>query len=168
MQRGVLVTTRLADAELIERWRPARAFVVIGSIFIVAGGLVAAVSGPTNFERGPWLAAYLVLVGGVAQVVLGGGQAWLAERVPPHRSTRTEAWSWNIGVVAVVIGTLASLPVLTSLGGLASAVALWLFLAGVHTVRPAPRMAALLYRSVAAIVLVSIPVGLALAWMRHG
>jgi hypothetical protein len=164
----VLVNPTLAEARLIERWRPARTFVVIGSIFVVAGGLVAAVSGPTSFERGSWLAAYLVLVGGVAQIVLGAGQAWLADRVPPDRSTRFEAWSWNAGVATVVIGTLASMPVLTSLGGLASAAALWLFLAGVRTVRPASRVVALLYRGVAAIVLVSIPVGIALAWTRHG
>lgn len=158
----------VADADLVERWRSARSFVVIGSICVVAGGLVAAVSGPMDFERGSWLAAYLVLVGGVTQIVLGAGQAWLADRVPSRRSTLIEAWAWNIGVAAVVIGTLASLPVLTSLGGLVSAVALGLFLAGVHTVRPGPRVAALLYRCIAAIVLVSTPVGLALAWMRHG
>ena len=79
-----------------------------------------------------------------------------------------EAWSWNIGVPAVVTGTLASLPLLTSLGGLASAVALCLFPVGVHAARPAPRAAAILYRCVAAVVLVSTPIGLALAWMWHG
>lgn len=89
----------VADAELAERWRAACAFVVIGAVFVVAGGLVAAVSGPTDFEQGSWLAAYLVLVGGVAQMVLGAGQAWLAVRIPPGRSTRIEAWSWNIGLV---------------------------------------------------------------------
>src|SRR3546814_20131767 len=52
-------------------------------------------SSDLGFEHGSWLAAYLVLVGGVAQIALGGGQAWLADRVPRARTTRTEAWSWN-------------------------------------------------------------------------
>ena len=88
--------------------RSARTFVVVGSISVVGGGLVAAATGPTGFERGSWLAAYLVLVGGVAQVVLGAGQSWLAEDVPPHGSTRTEAWAWNVGVVAVVVSRVAT------------------------------------------------------------
>ena len=94
--------------ELTGRWRAASTFVIIGAICVVAGGLVAALSGPTGFEQGSWLAAYLVLVGGVAQIALGGGQAWLARRVPRARSTRIEAWSWNVGAAAVVRGTLPS------------------------------------------------------------
>lgn len=162
------MTSTAPDVEVIERWKSTRAFVIIGSICIVAGGLVAAVTGPTDFAHGSWLAAYLVLVCGVVQIALGAGQAWLADRAPPHRSTKREAWSWNTGAALVVVGTLASLPILTSLGGMASAVALGLFLRGVRTVRSAPRGAALLYRGIAALVLVSIPVGLALAWTRHG
>ena len=41
------------------------------------GGAVAAVSDPFSFEQGSWLAAFLVLVGGVVQIALGAGQAAL-------------------------------------------------------------------------------------------
>ena len=50
---------------------PARerlACVAVASALIVAGGLVAAVDGAAPFAHGSWLAAYLVLVGGVAQL----------------------------------------------------------------------------------------------------
>ena len=52
----------------------ARWFVAAGSSCVVVGGLVAAATGPTGFEDGSWVAAYLVLVGGVAQIALGVGQ----------------------------------------------------------------------------------------------
>lgn len=158
----------MSDSELAERWRAASTFVVIGATCIVAGGLVAAATGPTGFDHGSWLAAYLVLVSGVAQIALAGGQAWLARRVPPPRWTRVEAWSWNVGAGLVVLGTLSSLPIVTSVGGFLSAVALALFVGGVREVRPGQRRLGLLYRSIAAVVLLSIPVGLVLAWVRHG
>jgi hypothetical protein len=154
--------------EVAERWRAASTFVIIGSVCVVAGGLVAAVSGPTDFERGSWLAAYLVLVGGVAQIALGAGQAWVARCVPTARATRIEAWSWNAGVVAVVAGTLSSLPILTSAGGVASAVALGLFVVCTGDARRVRRGVRIAYRSVAAAVLLGTLVGLALAWLRHG
>jgi hypothetical protein len=158
----------LSGDDLIARWPAVRPFVVIGVACTVAGGLVAAVTRPTGFERGPWLAAYLVLVGGVAQIALGAGQAWLADRPPRPREVRAEVTSWNLGVVATILGTLASAPAVTTVGGIASSVALVLFLRGVHTTGSTPRWARFVYRGVAAVVLVSIPVGLALAWIRHG
>lgn len=154
--------------DVADRWRAASTFVIVGAICIVSGGLVAAATGPAGFEHGSWLAAYLVLVGGVAQIALGGGQAWLADRVPRARTTRTEAWSWNLGAVLVVLGTLSSLPTLTSIGGLLSAVALGLFAGGVRRVRTGQRRLRLLYRSIAALILLSTTVGVVLAWIRHG
>lgn len=162
------MTDNTGHAELAERWRAASVFVIVGSACVVAGGLVAAVTGPTDFEHGSWLAAYLVLVGGVAQIVLGAGQAWLARQVPPARSTRSEAWSWNIGAVAVVSGTLLSEPTLTTVGGTVLMLALVLFVAGVRRMRPSSRRVGLLYRGVVGVVLVSIPIGVVLAWTRHG
>jgi hypothetical protein len=141
----------------------------VGAACVVAGGLVAAITRPTGFDLGSWLAAFLVLVGGVAPIVLGTGQAWLAAEAPPPGRVRAEATTWYLGVAATVGGTLAGAPVVTTLGGLASAAALVLFLRGVARPGPGRRGAALvLYRAVAAVVLVSTPVGLALAWLRHG
>lgn len=63
--------TDTTAAELAERWRAASVLVSIGSACVVAGGLVAAVTGPTDFDHRSWLSVYLVLVGGVAQIALG-------------------------------------------------------------------------------------------------
>ena len=54
------------------------AFGAVALLCVVAGGLVAAVTGPLRLEHGSWAAAYLVLVGGVAQGALGIAQYFLA------------------------------------------------------------------------------------------
>ena len=81
---------------------------------IVAGGCVAAINSATPFAHGSWVAAYLVLVGGVAQVGLASGR-------PPssRRLSRAELALWNGGNAGVVAGVLAGLPGLVSLGSLA-------------------------------------------------
>ncbi|MCE5292393.1 MAG: hypothetical protein LLG14_24605, partial [Nocardiaceae bacterium] len=49
----------------------ADALVVLGMSQVILGGLVAAVTRPLALTHGSWLAAYLVLVGGVAQYTMG-------------------------------------------------------------------------------------------------
>lgn len=143
-------------------------FVVVGAVAVVAGGLVAAVTGPTDFGRGSWLAAFLVLVAGVAQIALGAGQAWLAPSRPADPVRRAELASWNLGVTATMIGTLVGGPLLTTAGGLVMVVALGIFLCAVRRPgsAPAPRWAKVGYQLGVAILLVSTPVGLVLAWTR--
>ena len=157
----------LSADDLLARWPAARPFVVVGGMCTSAGGVVAALRRPTGFGHGSWLAAYLVLVTGVAQIALGAGQAWLAAAVPPARSTGRELVAWNGGAAGVVAGTLAGLPLLTTLGGWVSVVGLALFIGRVRRSGPVPRWAPVVYRTVAAIVLVSIPIGLVLAWIRQ-
>lgn len=165
---GVPVSQDETCTELLTRLPAASVFLIVGSGCIVVGGSVAALTGPAGLDRGSWLAAYLVLVGGAAQIVLGGGQAWLSQRVPPAHTMRNEAWSWNIGLVAVIVGTLASMPVVTSVGGAASVAALGWFNAAVRPERPSFGRVGTLYRIFLCIVLVSTVVGLVLAWLRHG
>jgi hypothetical protein len=155
---------------LVAGWPAARPFVVIGAACVVAGGVVAAVSRPTDFELGPWLAAFLVLVGGVAQIALGAGQAWLVVRPSAPRRVAIEVVTWNAGAALTIVGSLASLPVVTTLGGLALLCALALFFDTVRRGNAASwsRVARRLYMGVTAVVLVSTPIGLALAWIRHG
>ena len=155
---------------LVACWPAARPFVVIGAACIVAGGVVAALSRPTDFDLGPWLAAFLVLVGGVAQVALGGGQAWLAVRPPTHRRIVIEVATWNVGLAVTIVGSLAAVPFVTTLGGIAVLCALALFLDSVGRTGSTSRsaIARKLYTAVTAVVLVSTPIGLALAWIRHG
>ncbi len=61
---------------------PARLLVVVGTCCVVLGGFVAAVTGPLTLADGSWLAAYLVLVGGLAQCALGQVPSWLT--APPR------------------------------------------------------------------------------------
>lgn len=153
---------------LVERWSAISAFVTVGALSIVAGGLVAATTRPTGFDDGPWVAAYLVLVGGVAQLVLGVGQAYLAPDPPSRSTTNLEAASWNIGLVATIGGTLLNAPWLTTLGGLSTAAALILLLASVRRTVVTVRLLTYSYRAIAVFVLISVPVGVALGWLRHG
>jgi hypothetical protein len=164
-----MTSTHGGAAELfVTRWAAIRAAVVIASFLVVMGGVVAAVTRPFELDVGPWLAAYLVLVGGVAQVALGLGQAWIAAVVPGRRLVQAESMTWNLGVAAVIVGTLATAPAAMTLGGVSLAVGLGLFLGGVRRIRSAPSWVVVLYRGVIAILLVSIPVGVGLAWLRHG
>ena len=154
--------------ELNQRWLAVRPFAAAGSVCIVAGGLVAAVTRPTDFEAGSWVAAYLVLVGGVAQIALGAGQGWLA-RVPPGASAvRGEVVTWNGAAALTIWGTLAELPAVTTVGAVLSATSLALFLVGTRATRPTAPVVRAAYRGVVAVILLSAPVGVVLAWMRHG
>jgi hypothetical protein len=153
--------------ELVARWPSVRPFVLIGSLCTVAGGLVAAVTRPTGFDLGSWTAAFLVLVGGVAQIAFGIGQGWLAYQPPSHRRVRAEAVFWNVGVGAAILGTLTGTPIVTTAAGFALVVALGLFMASTATPNSARRSGRAIYRVLAGIVTVSIPIGLGLAWTRH-
>jgi hypothetical protein len=120
-------------------------FLVVGGACIVAGGLVAAVTGPLHLEHGSWAAAYLVLVGGVAQIALGAPQGALAARSPSPAVLASELAAWNLGSALVIGGTLVR-----------------------NTVRggEGPGWARWTYRGALAALLASIPIGLVLAHLR--
>jgi hypothetical protein len=153
---------------LVTRWPAIRPFLAVGAASIVAGGVTAAVTRPTGFELGSWMAAYLVLVAGVAQIALGVGQARLARDVPDRAEVRIELLSWNASVILTIVGTLVGAPVVTTLGALALVFALLRFLAGVRTPAAPSNVSLALFRIVLTIVAISTPVGIALAWIRHG
>jgi len=157
----------IADAELLTRWRHNRGFLAAGALWTTVGGLVAAITRPLGFELGSWTAAFLVLVGGVAQIGIGAGQAWLSV-VPPRPKLRaTEFLAWNSGVMLTVAGTLTAVPPMTSAGGAAIAVALAAFLASTAASNMRRGWWRVAYRILVAVVLISIPVGLVLAWFRR-
>lgn len=162
--------------------RPAASvwLVTAGSGFVLLGGLVAAVTGPLGWERGSWLAAYMVLVCGVAQFVMGRAPAWF-DRPVSVRLTWMQLAGWNAGNGMVIGGTLAGLPNLVDVGGIVLLVIL------VDMIRDAVRnpgppamdpftvrgTAARIrgwgwgaYRALLVLLVVSIPVGLVLAHVR--
>lgn len=154
--------------EVVRRWPALRAGAVAASAAIVAGGLVAALTRPLEIEVGPWVAAFLVLVGGVAQLVVTTAAIVLPNRAPSRAARHALVGAWNGAVVATIAGTVAELPLLTT----ASTAVLAFALAGVwRSLRDAPyrwRTVTWSVRAVLGVVLLSLPVGLVLAWLRHG
>ena len=152
-------------------WRPSLPAFVVGAVCVVAGGLVAAVTGPLALVHGSWAAAYLVLVAGVAQIALAGGQALLARHPVSRRLMLMEFAGWNLGNAAVIAGTLWGAELLVNFGGALLVVALGALLVAtrsgsgqVDAVAHGRRMALLAVRALVALLLVSIPVGL---WLAH-
>lgn len=146
--------------------RPGDAFLVIGAACIVAGGLVAAITGPLHLAHGSWTAAYLVLVGGVAQIALGSSQPALTGRETPKALAFTELAAWNLGSALVITGTLVGNPVIVDGGGVSLVLALGVMARTVRGGGAGPRWALWTYRGVLALLLASIPIGLVLAHLR--
>lgn len=153
-----------AFALLATRARETAAFLVTGGACVIAGGFVAALSGPLDLSLGPWAAAYLVLVGGVVQIALGGVQVAVAPRRPGRRTVLAEYLSFNAGNALVIIGGMLTAPALVDVGGVALVLALALFLHAVRGARPGRLVR--VYGLVLAAVLASIPVGLLLSHLR--
>lgn len=138
-------------------------FAALGTACVVAGGLVAAATAPVPSEHGSWAAAYLVLVAGVAQVGLGGGQALLAPRLPSRRLVAAEFAGWNAGNAAVLAGTLLHLTALVYVGGALLVAALALLVHGVRGAGGRRGWPLHAFRLLVVVLLVSIPAGLLLA-----
>lgn len=148
--------------------RVARVAYLLGVCLVVAGGLVASITGPLGLTRGSWLAAYLVLVCGVAQSLIATAQSALS-------TTRVPAWvwlvqvvCWNIGNGLIIAGVLLDAAPVVDVGAVPLLVTLG---AAIHVVRRPPRrrlIVTLSYAGVLAVLLVSVPVGLVLTHVRGG
>jgi hypothetical protein len=145
---------------------PSQAFRIVGSVAIIAGGMVAAVTGPLRLEVGSWAAAYLVLVAGAAQYVMGlAVQHW-------HRTGSALSWwwfaLWNLGHIGVVSGTVAhsTIVVFVASGILVVALALG-FLATFRIPGAAQRMLLIGYRILLVLLAISIPVGMVISAIRN-
>ncbi|KAA0911075.1 hypothetical protein [Pusillimonas sp. ANT_WB101] len=91
-------------------------FKTMGVIAIIAAGLIAAAIAHRPTQPLVWMVAYLVLVTGVVQYVLGAGQASLTAR-PLAMSTIWGQWVLlNLGHAGVIAGTLLSNFVILILG----------------------------------------------------
>lgn len=141
---------------------PAIVLTGVGVAAVVLGGLVAAVTGPLAVPRGSWMAAFLVLPLGVAQVGMG-----LARLAAPDTG-RDAAWlqlaSWNVGGVVVILGTLMENPFLVDGGAVLLVVALVVAFLGARLWQG---WLAIAYRALLILLIVSIPVGLVLSHLRH-
>ncbi len=151
---------------LPDRWSPTLPFAAFGAACILLGGLLSAAIAPMPTEHGSWAVAYLVLVGGVAQVALGAGQALLAPTVPSPRVIRSEMTGWNTGNAAVLVGTLLGFTWLADIGGALLFTSLALVTRQMRGAARRPAWPLYLYRGLVVLVLVGIPVGLVLAEFR--
>lgn len=144
---------------------PALAHRVLGASSIVIGGLVAAVTGPFGWENGSWAAAYLVLVTGVAQYVMG----WRRAGAPaPDRDGWVQLAAWDLGSLAVLLGVLVQQALLVDLGSVVLLLAIALALRADLRLGTGPRVVTAGYRLLLLVLLVSIPVGMLLAHLRSG
>lgn len=147
-------------------WLP---FLIAGVACVVIGGLLAAATAYVTTQKTAWATAYIVLVGGVAQVGLGGAVAWLRPRAP--RRLAWETWTaWNLGNAGVIAGQLAGLIVLTDIGTVILVVALALILIAVSSKRYANpdagddhRGVLFAFRGLVVLLAVSMPIGIILA-----
>jgi hypothetical protein len=154
---------------------PATVLTAIGVCSVVLGGLVAAVTGPLDLAHGSWLAAYLVLVGGVTQCAMGQALLRRPDVIQPRRSW-AQIGCWNVGNAVVIGGSLAGEPLVVDFGSALLVITLAIAFhaarpsAGTAT-RPAAGGASPLvdhaYRTLLLVLAVSIPVGMALSHLRH-
>ncbi len=132
---------------------------------VVAGGLLAAVSRPFGWERGPWAAAYLVLVAGVSQIALGVHPLAAPRPAPIDITVVRQIVAWNVGSVLVLLGTVVMGAVVVTIGGVLLLVALAGFAAAGRGDRR-PRPARLAYSALLVALAVSVPIGIAMSWER--
>jgi MFS family permease len=158
----VLVTIRDATRESLTAAMP---FLIVAAIAIVSAGVLAAAIAHAPTQPWVWLVAYLVLVVGVAQALLGATQAWLTEPAPSRPLRAIEFALFNIGNVGVMAGTLcASWPTVLA-GTLLFAASLALFL---YSTRRARRGWPLhVYRLLLTSLIVGATIGLVLSAARH-
>lgn len=145
--------------------RPGLVMAGIGTVSVVAGGLVAAVTSPLQLAHGSWLAAYLVLVAGVGQCAMAAVRL-LATTVGDSVRGWLQTAAWNLGNLLVMGGTFMSSPWMVDAGGLLCVVGIALALLHSRLVRDGRLVWA--YRIVLAVMLVSVPIGLVVSQLRHG
>ncbi|MFN8215738.1 MAG: hypothetical protein U0R71_03995 [Solirubrobacterales bacterium] len=124
-----------------------RLFVGVAGAMIVAGGLIAAINSAAPFAHGSWLAAYLVLVGGVAQVLLGVGPLALPAPRLLGDLRLVQLGLWNLGNAIVAAGALLDASGVVLAGSLLLLVALACFYFGGGPGRAGARVRVSLYRA---------------------
>lgn len=148
--------------------RESEAFAGVAGVLIVAGGLVAAVNSAAPFAHGSWLAAYLVLVGGVSQFVLGAGRLLLPAPRLSVGLRRAQLGLWNAGIATVAVGVLTDVAALVLTGSAIVLAALGCFAFGSGPGHAGARRGVVLYRVVIGSLAASVLVGSALAGAAPG
>jgi hypothetical protein len=117
------------------RWYIAMVFIATAAVALVGGALLA--TGVVRLAGPPdaWLWKYLIWIVGCAQLVAGGGCAWLSRKAPSFERVAT-TWSLlNLGSLGVITGSLIGNFTLVSIGTASFDIALVLFLAATRRAR---------------------------------
>lgn len=122
----------LVPSALRDRLFAVWVFLATALAAILAGGMVSAAMAHAPARPMMWMVAYLVLVVGVAQGVLGFGQALLPARLPSLRWRVGEWVLFNAGNAGVIVGTLLVSTWLTVVGTALFIASLVAFLIGVR------------------------------------
>lgn len=96
--------------------RTSRPFTVVGTIGVVGGGLLSAITAGNPNYYASWAVAYVVLVVGVAQITLGVAQTTLTGGTVRGRVVAAQVICWNLGNAFVLFATLAGVPMLLYVG----------------------------------------------------
>lgn len=103
-------------------------FKAFGAAAIIAAGFIAAAIAYHSTEHLVWMIAYLVLVVGVVQYVLGAGQERLADKKPSGLAIGGQWLVLNLGNAGVIGGTLLGSFVAVVIGTVLFAAAMVWFL----------------------------------------
>jgi len=130
--------------------------------------MLSAVTAHAPTQGTAWAVAYLVLVGGLTQVLFGAGRALLSSPPPSSARIVTEFVGWNAANAAVLLGTLASIPAVLYVGAAMLIAELGLLVHGGRGGDDTHRWVLYVYRGLALLIGISVPVGLVLAALGSG
>lgn len=139
------------------------AFAAAGAMLVVVGGFVSAAGGEAPSRHLAWASAYLVLVCGVAQILVGGGQALVASDPPRREILVAQFCMFNLANAGILVGTLAGVTELLDVASALLIVALGLFAWTTRKVGRHRRRVLLGYRAILVVLGVSVPIGVMLA-----
>lgn len=146
-----------------------RRFTIGAGTFLTAAAAIAIVQGIAPIDSGWWLVAFLGLVGGVSQWLLGAGLAGVALRAEalPGRDTcdRVRVALWNLGALVVAVMDLADSAVGVLVGSIVLLTALGLYGRGLREVGGIRHVTVLSagYVALLAFLMVSVLIGAGLA-----
>lgn len=139
-------------------------FVVTATLAQLGAGILAATTAHAPNRNVLWTVAFLILVVGMAQFVLGAGQAIMRRQPPGTRSLTLQWLLFNGGSAAVIAGTICDVFPLVATGTMAFLLSLLMFHLAVRNVTQ--RWLLLAYQLVLAIAATGASIGLVLAWFR--
>jgi len=138
-------------------------FLIPAAVATIAGGLVAAVASAAPFDHGAWIAAYLVLVNGVALAGLAGVTAALGAEARLESTTAYAVLAlFHVANTGVIVGTVTSTPSMVVAGAVILA-AVFVWFASIIPRSATPRWLALADRGLLVFLAASAVVGCVLA-----